>query len=467
MIRTAPMPLTAAVLASAITGPLWGQPTREAFMVLKDPVAVSRDSVGWSVGIANGDVFSGGNGGTFSNTGSGIGLRFRLDTPTNPTRFGPDYLTEAYDFGRWLSIGDGIVAVAVDEVTLPGTYTGFGLHDAETTILQRYLPGYDSRSSGFFSGPVVVGSGMVAAQARGEVRVYSVDTGELVHELRASSGPSGHGEFGSSLAIEGTLLAAGNPRQFLSDPGLQPDGIQSVVLFELSSGLRIGSIVSPDPQVGDANVNYFAISLALSNGLLAVGAPARFDDLTGRVYIYNAATLELMHTLVSPNPVLGDNFGQRLAADNGLLVVNGGAVFTDPDCVPCGFTNTYVYDMLTGELLTMFIAPEEIRDDRGGLGWFGFSVAIEDNLVAIGAPRATNIPYRPDPAGAVVLYEIVPTTVDCLPDANGDGLLSPADFSAWITAFNTQSPACDQNEDGLCTPFDFTAWIINFNAGCD
>ncbi len=54
----------------------------------------------------------------------------------------------------------------------------------------------------------------------------------------------------------------------------------------------------------------------------------------------------------------------------------------------------------------------------------------------------------------------------CLPDTNGDGMVSPSDFNAWIVAFNNQSPACDQNGDGLCTPSDFNAWIANYNAGC-
>ena len=56
--------------------------------------------------------------------------------------------------------------------------------------------------------------------------------------------------------------------------------------------------------------------------------------------------------------------------------------------------------------------------------------------------------------------------VECLPDVNGDGNLTPGDFNAWVLAFNTQSPACDQNGDGLCTPADFNAWVLNFNAGC-
>jgi hypothetical protein len=58
-------------------------------------------------------------------------------------------------------------------------------------------------------------------------------------------------------------------------------------------------------------------------------------------------------------------------------------------------------------------------------------------------------------------------TVDCgLADTNNDGVLSPADFNAWILAFNNNAPECDQNGDGVCSPSDFNAWILNYNAGC-
>lgn len=54
----------------------------------------------------------------------------------------------------------------------------------------------------------------------------------------------------------------------------------------------------------------------------------------------------------------------------------------------------------------------------------------------------------------------------CLADVNGDESLTPADFSAWIDAFNASAPAADQNADGLILPNDFAAWVQNFNAGC-
>ena len=67
---------------------------------------------------------------------------------------------------------------------------------------------------------------------------------------------------------------------------------------------------------------------------------------------------------------------------------------------------------------------------------------------------------------SVATLTVTPDSNDCVADANGDGVLSPADFTAWVAAFNAQSAACDQNGDTLCTPADFTAWVANFNAGC-
>ena len=69
-------------------------------------------------------------------------------------------------------------------------------------------------------------------------------------------------------------------------------------------------------------------------------------------------------------------------------------------------------------------------------------------------------------------YELTPgvpalvTGPSCLADTNNDGSVTPADFSAWVAAFNTNAPECDQNDDGSCTPADFSAWVANYNAGC-
>ncbi len=63
-------------------------------------------------------------------------------------------------------------------------------------------------------------------------------------------------------------------------------------------------------------------------------------------------------------------------------------------------------------------------------------------------------------------YVIFGRKQPCQADVNGDGALTPTDFTAWIGAFNANAQECDQNGDGGCTATDFTAWIANYNAGC-
>ena len=104
-----------------------------------------------------------------------------------------------------------------------------------------------------------------------------------------------------------------------------------------------------------------------------------------------------------------------------------------------------------------------------------------DDFTADPGPTTDMIVWTPTSADVGVYYytctitghpamtgriEIIELTPPCPADTNGDGMLSPADFTAWIAAFNAMAPECDQNGDGSCTPADFTAWIANYNAGC-
>ncbi len=70
------------------------------------------------------------------------------------------------------------------------------------------------------------------------------------------------------------------------------------------------------------------------------------------------------------------------------------------------------------------------------------------------------------PGSVIVLTMQVEVVSECLADVNGDGMVTPTDFTAWVGAYNSNAPECDQNGDGVCTPTDFSAWIGNYNAGC-
>ncbi|MEO1583237.1 MAG: GC-type dockerin domain-anchored protein [Planctomycetota bacterium] len=112
-----------------------------------------------------------------------------------------------------------------------------------------------------------------------------------------------------------------------------------------------------------------------------------------------------------------------------------------------------------------FDVASDVRLFRDGtaanLGWIVLSQTEPTSGNVIGI--STDDEGFPAITLTVVIEESDPP---CPADTNGDGLVTPSDFSAWVQAFNAQGPACDQNGDGLCTPSDFSSWVQNFNAGC-
>jgi len=118
----------------------------------------------------------------------------------------------------------------------------------------------------------------------------------------------------------------------------------------------------------------------------------------------------------------------------------------------------YLYDEYLGlEIYDVTSMPDMVRIGVSGGRSYSHGLALlSDDICVVG--------------GGIYGYDIIRIGSDCSTpcpaDTNHDGTLSPADFTAWIAAFNAQAPECDQNNDGSCTPADFTAWIANYNAGC-
>lgn len=94
--------------------------------------------------------------------------------------------------------------------------------------------------------------------------------------------------------------------------------------------------------------------------------------------------------------------------------------------------------------------------------WFGPGAGETITAIEIIWPSGI-VQHISSPAMSQITHITEP---ECAADTNGDGVLTPADFTAWINAFNNEFDSCDQNSDSSCTPADFTAWIANYNAGC-
>ncbi len=139
-----------------------------------------------------------------------------------------------------------------------------------------------------------------------------------------------------------------------------------------------------------------------------------------------------------------------LSADvTGDLLVN-----QDDICATLAFLGTSSGDVNLDGVVNA--ADESIASGNLGSagGWADGDVNGDGVVTAADLDIITGA--APDPCGGAVTY-------DCC-DANNDGTCSPADFSAWVAAFNAQSARCDANSDGVCSPADFSAWVAAFNA---
>jgi hypothetical protein len=126
-------------------------------------------------------------------------------------------------------------------------------------------------------------------------------------------------EFGTAVAASPDLIAVGAP-------GDDREGSEAgaVHLFAAGAGgfTEESVLVGPDARTGDR----FGASLALSGGLLAVGAPGRDEDgsAAGAVYVYqqDGDAWQAVATLRAPDAATGARFGTSVAfLDAGRLAI--------------------------------------------------------------------------------------------------------------------------------------------------
>ena len=129
--------------------------------------------------------------------------------------------------------------------------------------------------------------------------------------------------------------------------------------------------------------NNLGQSVAMRGNLLAVGSP--YDDIggadSGIVNLYNATTGGHLYGLNNPNPSRESYFGWSIAVSGDRVVV--GAPEDDTGSNDTGIA--YVYDLASptpAEPVLVIENPNPAHNDT-----FGWSVAIDGDLVVIGVPE--------------------------------------------------------------------------------
>jgi hypothetical protein len=213
----------------------------------------------------------------------------------------------------------------------------------------------------------------------GAVRLYDARNGEELRILGPDDPGPGRA-FGTAVRFteDFILVGAGN----LSGSG-------DVYVFDRETGTQLRRLRPVSPAPGAFGLNLDAEGdLFIASSLALVGS--------GRAFVYNARTGALLRTLQHPNPANGDGFARQ-----GVGIAWPYAVAT---CRACTHSlqrdgAVFVFDLRDGSLVATITSPEPRAN-----GFFGSSVAIRGDLIAVG-----EVPFTEDfepVLGAVHLFRI-------------------------------------------------------------
>ncbi len=365
-------------------------------------------------------------------------------------------------FGGWNAMsGDTIISGATGDTEF-GLSTGAAYvfqYDGTSWVETQKLLASDASDEDFFGRMVtmegttaVIGAwtaDTVVEPSAGAVYIFEYDGTSWIEtqKLYASDGLYGEG-FGSWMSIEGDRLAIGSSHGVGNE-----SNTGAVYMFEHdgTSWVEVQKIIASDGASGDI----FGHAVGLSGDRLVVGA-AYSNFVQGAAYVFEYDGTSWVETakLTASDGEPADVFGYCDIAGDSIII---GGRWDDDNGDHAGAVYHFRYDG------TEWIEAEKfVSDDIEEGDSFGWSLAIEDETILVGARNDDDFGNG---TGSAYVFSLNCST-PCLADINGDGMLSPTDFTAWVGAFNTSSAECDQNGDGSCTPTDFTAWISNFNAGC-
>jgi hypothetical protein len=207
--------------------------------------------------------------------------------------------------------------------------------------------------------------------------------GDLLHTLTP---PGGAVDFGTSVAASSQYVVVG------ADGANSWAGLAAV--YDASSGARLWTFNDPAGITDD----YFGTSVAVSGNLVVVGAPG--DDTsgkdTGRAYVYDATTGNLVSTLINPSPDPGQNpaegFGDAVAITGDTIFVSA-----DEDPHPTLYSgNVYEFQASTGNYLGALTPPASAEGHN-----FGSALAVTSSLLAVAASSEGNFTE-----GAVHIYDV-------------------------------------------------------------
>ena len=196
--------------------------------------------------------------------------------------------------------------------------------------------------------------------------------------------------FGESVAVADNVAVIGAA---LKSQGGENSG--AVYLYNMTTGNLITRLLPFSPINDDTSFNFYGFSVGISDNYIVVGAPGDVEGANGgggAAYIYRASNRQVVSKIFASDPDFADNFGRRVAVSNRTAVIS--SPFDDDRGTDSG--SVYLFNAATAQQQQKITASDGAAGDL-----FGLSVAINDQVVAVGAPFDDD---RGANSGAVYLF---------------------------------------------------------------
>jgi hypothetical protein len=203
----------------------------------------------------------------------------------------------------------------------------------------------------------------------GAAYIVDVATGEIRHRLEVPSPPGTrqYARFGSSVGIHGKRVIVGSPSHCYNQGSPKP----AAYVFDATSGQPVMKFEVPRLWQCSA----FGKSVAIGKRFAVVGAPGAGIPSTGRVFVFDATTGDMLYVWSALPAAAMGSYGFAVAVSGDFALV--GAPYKEtPEVGETG--GAYLYDLTTGELLREFV-PHLLLDR----GRFGHSVALNASTAMI------------------------------------------------------------------------------------
>lgn len=287
----------------------------------------------------------------------------------------PDNVEPADQFGTSIAIDGGVTVVG----SMHADYGAYSFDTQTGELLASMLPNTDPgsiapRSVAVHGQTAIVGSYAdgVANNRPGAAYLFDATTGDQLAKLIASDASSGD-RFGASVAIGDGIAVVGAPY----------NGSGAAYVFDVHSGQELAKLTSP----GSQEVEGFATSLAISGDKLVVGSIAE-DQNRGAAFLYDLPTGTPLAKLQPDEPFAGHRYGWAVDIEGDTIVVGGNS----------GDSAAYLFDGATGQQ-THRIAPDEYQR----LSFYGLSVAVNETYAAVGHLSNSGDAFR---AGGAYVFDV-------------------------------------------------------------